>query len=72
MLDRPAWLPLGYVLDILDPDVVLLRREDGSMVGAFSTAGATPVSIRHAADRDMYGLHTSSNGASSPTARSVP
>jgi hypothetical protein len=67
MLDRPAWLPLGYVLDILDPDVVLLRREDGSMVGVFSTAGATPVSIRRAANRDIHGLHTSSNGGSSPT-----
>jgi hypothetical protein len=67
MLDRPRWLPSGYVLDILDPEVVILRREDGSMVGPFSTAGATPVSIRHAADRDMDGLHTSSNGGSSPT-----
>jgi hypothetical protein len=67
MLDRPRWLPPGYVLDILDPDVVILRRDDGSMVGAFSTAGATPVSIKHAAARDMHGRATSSNGGSSPT-----
>src|SRR5215212_7961578 len=33
MVDRAHWLPLGYVLDVLDPEVVILRREDGSMVG---------------------------------------
>ena len=54
MLDIPNWLPDGYVLDVLDPDVVIVRREDGSMVGAFSTAGSTPERIRHAAERDMH------------------
>jgi len=53
MVDRAHWLPPGYVLDVLDPEVVILRREDGSMVGAFSTAGSTPESIRHAAQRDI-------------------
>lgn len=53
MYDNAAhWLPPGYVLDILDPDVVILRREDGSMVGAFSLRGATPESIRHTAEED--------------------
>jgi hypothetical protein len=52
MLDRPDWLPPGYVLDILDPDVVILRREDGSMVGAFSARGASPDSIKHTAEED--------------------
>jgi hypothetical protein len=54
VVDRPPWLPPGYVLDILDPDIVFLLREDGSIVGAFSTAGSTPQSIRHAAERDMH------------------
>ena len=47
------WLPPGYVLDILDPDLVVLRREDASMVAAFSAQGATPDSIRHTAQEDM-------------------
>jgi hypothetical protein len=40
--DNGRQIPLaapGYVLDVLDPEVVILRRDDGSMVGAFSTAG---------------------------------
>jgi hypothetical protein len=45
MVDRPHLLPPGYVLDILDLNVMLLRREDGEMVGAFSTAGSTLESI---------------------------
>jgi hypothetical protein len=54
MVDRAHWLPPGYVLDVLDPEVVILRREDGSMVWAFSTVGSTTESIRHAAERDMH------------------
>jgi hypothetical protein len=52
MRDEPHWLPPGYALDVLDPDVVILRREDGSMVGAFSSRGATPDSLRHTAEED--------------------
>ena len=54
MADGAHWLPPGYVLDVLDPEAVILRREDGSMVWAFSTVGSTPESIRHAAERDMH------------------
>jgi LuxR family maltose regulon positive regulatory protein len=37
-------LPNGYYLE-RDPDVLVLRRLDGSMVGAFSTRGATTEAV---------------------------
>jgi DNA-binding SARP family transcriptional activator len=37
-------LPTGYYLEH-DPDVLILRRLDGSMVGAFSTRGAAPEAV---------------------------
>jgi hypothetical protein len=68
MVDRARWLPAGYVLDVLDPEVVILRREDGTLVEAFSTAGSTPESIRHAAERDMHRQRdASSRRGPSPT-----
>ena len=67
MVDRASWLPPGYVLDVLDPEVVILRREDGLMVGAFSTAGSTPESIRHAAERDLQKQPAAPKQDSSPT-----
>ena len=42
----------GYRLDETDTDVVVLRREDGSFVAAFSALGATEESIRTAAEED--------------------
>jgi len=38
-------LPTGYYME-RDADVLVLRRLDGSMVGAFSTRGATPEAVR--------------------------
>ena len=37
-------LPSGYYLE-RDPDVLVLRRLDGSMVGAFSARGATTEAV---------------------------
>ena len=34
-------LPTGYYLE-RDPDILILRRRDGSMVGAFSDATPCP------------------------------
>ena len=34
-----------YYLDESDPDVVILRRQDGAFVAAFSATGATPISV---------------------------
>lgn len=46
---RPTpWLLPGYVLDDSDPDLVILRRSDGSFVATFSAAGATREGIRQA------------------------
>ncbi|CAN5848983.1 hypothetical protein BH18ACT11_BH18ACT11_21500 [soil metagenome] len=38
-------LPTGYYME-RDPDVLVLRRLDGSMVGAFSARGAAPEAVR--------------------------
>jgi hypothetical protein len=45
-------LPPGYRLDLVsDPSVVVLRREDGTVVARF-THHAVPQEIRRAADED--------------------
>jgi hypothetical protein len=49
-LQLPAFV---YYLDESDPDVVVLRRQDGSFVAAFSAEGATKEGIVEAA-RDDY------------------
>jgi hypothetical protein len=41
-----------YYLDQSDPDVVILRRQDGSFVAAFSARGATEEGILQAAKED--------------------
>ncbi len=45
-------LPPSYYLDEADPDVVLLRRQDGTFVAAFSASGATKEGIVGAAEED--------------------
>ncbi len=42
-------LPVGYYME-RDPDVLILRRRDGSMVGAFSTRGAVTEAVRQAVE----------------------
>jgi hypothetical protein len=43
-----------YYLDESDPDIVILRRQDGAYVAPFSASGATRKGIVHAAKED-YG-----------------
>jgi hypothetical protein len=43
-----------YYLDESDPDIVILRRQDGTFVAAFSARGATTEGIAEAAKED-YG-----------------
>ena len=50
-------LPAGYYLE-RDPDVLVLRKLDGSMVGAFSARGAAPEAVLGAID-ETAGLSTS-------------
>ena len=45
-----------YHLDESDPDVVVLRRQDGAFVAAFSARGATDSSIVDAAREDYTEL----------------
>jgi hypothetical protein len=52
-LQFPAF---DYNLDQSDPDVVILRRLDGSFVAAFSARGATDEGILEAAEEDRRKL----------------
>jgi DNA-binding SARP family transcriptional activator len=47
-------LPTGYYLE-RDPDVLVLRRLDGSMVGAFSARGVAPEAVREAVAESARG-----------------
>jgi hypothetical protein len=46
-------LPGGYTLDRSDPDILVLRRADRSLVAAFSSAGVRNESIREAVELDL-------------------
>jgi PAS domain-containing protein len=51
------WLPkFDYYLDESDPDVLVLRRQDGTFVAAFSAQGATREGISEAAREDYRRL----------------
>jgi hypothetical protein len=52
--DEPLFAKFDYYLDESDPDIVILRRQDGSFVAAFSAIGATREGIVEAAKED-YG-----------------
>ena len=57
-----------YYLDNSDPDVVILRRQDGAFVAAFSASGATREGIVEAAREDYWELvqsHTDALGRES-------
>jgi hypothetical protein len=45
-----------YYLDESDPDVVVLRRQDGAFVAAFSAMGVTKEAIVEAAKEDYAAL----------------
>jgi hypothetical protein len=53
MGDRSS-LPRHYFIDESDPDIVVLRRQDGSFVAAFSARGATSDGIVEAAKEDYW------------------
>lgn len=44
-------LPPGYYLD-LGAEILILRREDGSVVAAFSARGASPKEVARTAEKD--------------------
>jgi hypothetical protein len=43
-----------YYLDQSDPDIVVLRRQDGAFVAAFSARGVTDKGIVEAAKEDYW------------------
>ncbi len=46
----------NYYLDESDPDIAVLRRQDGAFVAAFSAMGATREGISEAAEEDYKKL----------------
>jgi hypothetical protein len=50
--DEPLLPKIHYSLDESDPDIVILRRQDGAFVAAFSAQGATREGIEEAAKED--------------------
>ncbi len=55
--DEAPLLPkFDYHLDESDPDVLVLRRQDGAFVAAFSARGATGEGIVEAAKEDYAAL----------------
>jgi hypothetical protein len=52
--DVPLFAKFYYFLDESDPDIVVLRRQDGSFVAAFSAQGATREGILEAAREDYW------------------
>ncbi len=55
--DEASLLPkFDYHLDESDPDVLVLRRQDGAFVAAFSARGATCAGIVEAAKEDYAAL----------------
>ena len=56
MEDEPLLAKFDYYLDESDPDIVVLRRQDGAFVAAFSARGATREGIEEAAKEDYRRL----------------
>jgi hypothetical protein len=55
-------LPTHYYLDGSDPDVLVLRRPDGTFVAAFSAEGATREGLLEAAKEDYAALLSGTGG----------
>jgi hypothetical protein len=53
---QEAELPKHYDLDESDPDIVVVRRDDGTFVVAFSARGATQEELVKAAQEDYRAL----------------
>ena len=56
MKDEPSLPKIDYYFDESDPDILALRRQDGSFVAAFSARGATKEGIVEAAREDYAAL----------------
>ena len=56
-MDEEMLPKFNYYIDESDPDIVVLRRQDGSFVAAFSARRATREGITEAAKEDYRQLH---------------
>jgi hypothetical protein len=54
--EEPLLPKFDYHLDESDPNILVLRRQDGSFVAAFSARGATKEGIAEAAKEDYREL----------------
>jgi len=55
-MDEEILPKFNYYLDESDPDLVVLRRQDGAFVAAFSARGATKEGIEEATKEDYAKL----------------
>jgi hypothetical protein len=55
-MDEEMLPKFDYYLDESDPDVLVLRRQDGTFVAAFSAEGATREGLLEAAKEDYAAL----------------
>ena len=55
-MDETKLPAFSYYLDESDPDILILRRQDGSFVATFSASGATKEGILEAAKEDYRAL----------------
>ena len=60
--EEPLLPKFDYHLDESDPDILVLRRQDGSFVAAFSARGATKEGIAEAAKEDYRELMEAREG----------
>jgi hypothetical protein len=68
--ENPSKLPAGYTLDLVgDPCVIVLLREDGSVVARF-TRNVDPREVRRAAEEDSRGPRSPSRCERRDTQRS--
>ncbi len=60
---EPMFPKFDYYLDETDPDILILRRQDGAFVAAFSARGATKVGIMQATKEDYLLLIRAQTGS---------
>ena len=60
---EPMYPKFDYYLSETDPDILVLRRQDGSFVAAFSARGATKEGIAQAAEEDYQALIRAQTGS---------
>ena len=73
-MDKGKLPAFNYYLDESDPDIAVLRRQDGAFAAAFSAKGYTKEGLLEAAEEDYRALlekHTRSEDAAAEQQRSA-